>query len=246
MAKPPGIPLKRYRKQFSHSYSRGVFATLEMLRHKREHVAQVLARTDADDNAGVRKIHEICTRNDIPFETSDKLVRRLAPKESHLVVGVFDKYETPLATRENHVVLVNPADMGNLGTIMRSMAGFDVVNLAIIRPAVDYFDPRVVRASMGAIFQMSVRYFESFEAYRELFQHQVYTFVTHEGQRIEEMRFQSPYALVFGNEGEGLSAKYLRAGTPVSIRHSERVNSLNISVAVGIALYEARKGRFLD
>ena len=52
----------------------------------------------------------------------------------------------------NHVVLVNPGDMGNMGTIIRTMLGFNYSNLAIIKPGVDVFDPRVIRASMGALF----------------------------------------------------------------------------------------------
>lgn len=50
----------------------------------------------------------------------------------------------------NHVVLVNPSNAGNLGTIIRSCIGFGVEDIAIILPAVDLFDPKTIRASMGA------------------------------------------------------------------------------------------------
>jgi TrmH family RNA methyltransferase len=198
-----------------------------------------LLRTDTELNEGVQKIRDLCALHQVGISTSDKLVHRLAPKESHLSVGVFRKYETPLDAKENHVVLVNPNDMGNLGTIMRSMIGFGVSHLALIRPAADYFDPKVVRASMGALFQMSVECFDSFEAYRARFDHQLYAFVTGAGEALNQMRFESPYALVFGNEGEGLPESIAAQGTAVRIPQSPRVDSLNLAVAVGIVLYSA-------
>lgn len=57
----------------------------------------------------------------------------------------------------NHVVLVNPGILGNMGTIIRTMLGFNYTNLAIIRPG-DVFDPRVVRASMGALFNINFEF----------------------------------------------------------------------------------------
>ena len=49
--------------------------------------------------------------------------------------------------------------MGNLGTIMRTMVGFGMEDLAIIRPGVDAYDPKVIRASMGSIFHLRFAYF---------------------------------------------------------------------------------------
>ena len=51
-------------------------------------------------------------------------------------------------------------------------------------------------------------------------------------------RFSKPYALVFGNEGAGLPQEYRETGTSITIPHSSRIDSLNLPVAVSIALYE--------
>ena len=56
--------------------------------------------------------------------------------------------------------------MGNLGTILRSCLGFGMKDIAIIKPGVDIFDPKVVRASMGSIFSLNISYFNSFEDYK--------------------------------------------------------------------------------
>jgi tRNA G18 (ribose-2'-O)-methylase SpoU len=49
-------------------------------------------------------------------------------------------------------------------------------------------------------------------------------------------------SLIFGNESRGLPVKFNRIGQRITIKHSEEIDSLNISVAAGIALYEATKG----
>ena len=90
---------------------------------------------------------------------NDRCIEKIRDKDNCIVVGVFRKYDCSLDYQKNHVVLVNPGDMGNLGTIIRSCVGFGITNLAVIEPAVDIFHPKVVRASMGAIFKMKFEYF---------------------------------------------------------------------------------------
>ena len=55
--------------------------------------------------------------------------------------------------------------MGNLGTIIRSSLGFGIKNIALIGNNIDYLDPKVIRASMGAIFKMNIVRFETLEDY---------------------------------------------------------------------------------
>src|SRR5947209_6103893 len=194
------MQLKPYKKDFEHSYSFGVFPTLELLDHRAKQVATVLASSKGSKNEGVLKIAEICERKRLPFEVNDRLVERLSPKENVYAIGVFEKYAEQLNKGKDHVVLVNPADMGNLGTIIRTMLGFGVLDLALVRPAADIFDPRVIRASMGAIFRVSFEYFESFNDYREAFAPNLYPFMTNGKETLGNLAFTRPYALVFGNE----------------------------------------------
>jgi len=238
------MQLKPYKKDFDHSYSFGVFPTLELLEHRAGQVSGVVVSSKGSKNRGVLKIVEMCERARIPVETNDKLVERLSPKENAYAIGVFEKYAARLTKGRNHVALVNPADMGNLGTIIRTMLGFGVLDVALVKPAVDIFDPRVIRASMGAIFGVSFEYFESFSDYREAFSPNVYAFMTDGKEALGKLEFARPYALVFGNESAGLADEYRQVGTGVSIRHSRDIDSLNLPVAVAIALYEATKSDF--
>ncbi len=230
--------LTRYRRESHLSYAEGVFATLELLAARPGHVERILLASRSEPNEGVAKIRALCSNREIPVEIDDRTIERLAPRASHLALGVFQKYETSLDPTADHVVLVAPADMGNLGTIVRTMVGFGFECLALVRPAADAFDPKTVRASMGALFRLSFEYINSFEAYMERFPRPVYPFMTDGRVPIDRVRFDSPCALVFGNESSGLPASFHELGLSVAIPQTQGVDSLSLPTAVAVALYE--------
>jgi TrmH family RNA methyltransferase len=235
------IRLKRYRKDFTHSYANGVFSTIELLDAHPEHVIKVIISQAGEENEGISKVRKLCKGHGIPVEVNDKTIERISLKGKHLSIGVFGKYRSSLESGKDHLLLVNPSDMGNIGTIARTMAGFGIVNLALIRPAADFFDPRVIRASMGAIFHLNIEYFDSLSDYRKAFGNNLYLFKTGDSSEIREIKFIKPYTLVFGNESSGLPEDMEVEGTTVSIPQSGKIDSLNLSVAAGIALYESSK-----
>ena len=240
------IELKKYKKEYGHSYSFGVFPTLELLQARPEAVVKVLISPRGGKNEGVRKLEEICRRKRIETEVNERLIERISSKENHYAMGIFRKYTQELDASANHVVLVNPSDMGNLGTIGRTMLGFGFTDLALIKPAADIFDPRVVRASMGAIFKLRFRYFDTFNDYQEQHSRNLYTFMTGGSVALDEARFEQPYSLIFGNESSGLPTEYSELGTSVTIRHSGAIDSLSLPLAVGIALHAATRGSFTE
>ena len=233
------IRLKRYRRDFTYSYANGVFSTIELLDAHPEHIIKVIISSSGEGNSGIEKIRKLCKKNDIPLEVNDKAIDRISLVGKHLAIGVFSKYRSSIEPEENHLVLVNPSDMGNIGTIARTMLGFGMVNLALVRPAVDYFDPRAVRASMGAVFHLNIEYFDSLTDYHNAYNNSLYLFRTGASYSIREIKFQKPYALVFGNESSGLPDDLEVEGQAVTIPQSREIDSLNLSVAAGIALYES-------
>jgi TrmH family RNA methyltransferase len=238
------MQLKKYTHDAPYSYTFGVFPTLELLRYQPKFVEQVLVHSAgerSERNEGVDKMRALCATARIPISRDDKLIERLSPKENTYAIGVFKKYRPALDSQANHVVLVNPGDMGNLGTTLRTLVGFGITNLALIKPAVDVFDPRAIRASMGALFQVNFAYYESFNDYHMTFKHNAYPFMTDGAVSIREADFHQPFALVFGNESSGLTPGYHAVGTSVTIPHRPAIDSLNLSVAIGIAVYQATK-----
>jgi TrmH family RNA methyltransferase len=234
------VRVRAYKKGSDYSYALGVFPTLELLEARPYSVRQVILSSASSRNEGAAKIRSICKNLGVDVSVNDTKVESLAKKGNCLAVGVFSKYEMKLRDSAHHVVLVNPGDMGNLGTISRTMAAFGVHDLAIISPGVDVFDPKVIRSSMGALFHLEVEYFDSFETYGSHHQRHMLPFMLQGSHNIRELKIHenAPYSLIFGNESGGLPDEYLNMGTPVVIPHSAKVDSLNLAVAVGIALYE--------
>lgn len=231
------MKVKSYKKDASYSYAIGVFATIELLVHKPEGVTQVFLHSKGDKNEGVGKIKSLCTKHHIELSYDNTLVETLSKSENTYAIGVFTKYESRVETGENHLVLVNPSDMGNVGTIIRTMAGFDMKNLVIISPGVDVFDPKVIRASQGALFQVNVSSFNSFGEYAKAFKNNPYPFMLDGKESLEKVQFKAPYALIFGNEGAGLDDWFTDMGTSVKIPQSDTIDSLNLAISVGITLY---------
>lgn len=237
------IQLKPYKKDFEYAYSIGVFPTLELLKYKKEEVLMVLLGSAGKENEGVKKIIDLCNEYNIQIQINDKAINRISKKENSYAVGVFKKYEQRLDEQKNHVVLVNPSDMGNLGTIIRTILGFGIKDLAIIRPGVDIFDSKAIRASMGAMFRLSCQYFEDFDSYNATYNRDIYTFMLNAKKSLHEIQIEAnrPFSLVFGNEGSGLGDEFKDIGTSIIISHSNEIDSLNLSIAVGIAVYEFTK-----
>lgn len=231
------IQIKSYKRDASYSYTLGAFPTYELILSKPQVVYKVLMHsgyTDADS------LRTLCTRYNIPLEVNDKLIGRLSDKDNCYVAGIFEKYSCELAKDRPHIVLVNPSNMGNLGTILRTIVGFGIYDLAIILPGADIFNPKSVRASMGALFKLNFQLFKSYDEYRKLYhKHDVFTFMLNEEHTMSIKDCPKPklFSLVFGNEATGLDDSFLNVGTSIMIPQTPDVDSLNLTIAVGIGAY---------
>lgn len=241
-----GFFVKSYQKESDYSYTLGVFPTIELLKNKVAYVEKVILHSLAYKNSGIPVIETLCEENNIPIEISDKTINKLSKKGNCYAIGVFKKY--PMHLQEtNHVLLVNPSDMGNMGTIIRTMQGFGYQDLGIIRPGVDVFDPKVIRASMGAIFNMNIEYFDHFEEYRKRYPHVMYPLMLKGATNIHQITpTKEHHTLIFGNESSGLPDGYLDYGQSIFIPHSSKIDSLNLSMALGITLSYFSKDQFKD
>lgn len=236
------LKLAKYDKDNAYSYAFGIFPTFELVKNCFDKVIKVILSTKLKMSPDVNKLLEICNEKNIKIEYNDKLINRLVSKENCFVVGVFEKYDSKFISNKNNIVLVNPSDMGNMGTIMRTMLGFNVENLIIIKPAVDYFNPKVIRASMGAIFSLKIKEFDSISEYLNYSKNKKYFFMLKGKNILGKFDIDNKkYDLIFGNEASGLPDNLLDYDESVVIEHSKKIDSLNLPISVGIALYEFNK-----
>lgn len=237
--------MKRYKREDEVSYALGITLTFELLKFSPKYARKVYVHSQMQRGEAFDKLETLCKELKVPMEFSDKPFNILSQKENCFIIGEFEKFERPVNKGENHIVLHNPSNAGNMGTIMRSAAGFGITNLVIITPAVDHFDPKTVRASMGAIFRLNISVFSSFEEYEKNFgERSMYPFMLKAKKKLSELKVEKPFSLIFGNEATGLPDAFLNVGTSVIISHSDRIDSLNLPIAASIALYEATKADF--
>ena len=234
--------IKKYIKKLSYSYAMGTFPTIDLLKYKPGKVLKVLINSKAWGSDGVNEVISLCNEKGIKYEVMDSAIAKIAVKENTYTVGIFEKYETALDPEKNHVVLDNPSNMGNIGTIIRTMNGFGINDLALIKPAADIFNPTIVRSAMGSLFQTRFMYFDSFEKYCEMYkEHNKYMLMLKGAKEIEKVQFKKPYSLVMGNESSGLPDEYANFGETVCIPHLKTIDSLNLSIATAIAIYVSSK-----
>ena len=234
--------IKKYQKKFEYSYAFGAYPVLDLLKNHSDKIYTIFLKKEGIGSEGIEEVQRICKEKNIYVEINDRLIEKISIKENTYVVAVFKKYESKLLENQNHIVLVNPSNMGNLGTIIRTMLGFNVKDLAIIKPGVDIFDPLVIRSTMGALFNIRFEYFETIQDYMSRFPNQnLYTFMLKGSKNIKDVQFVKPFSIIQGNESTGLDDKYLNIGESVYIPHSKDIDSLNLSVATAISIWEASK-----
>ena len=235
------IKLEKYNKDRDYSYTFGAFPTFELINKKRDAVVCVLLHSKLKVTEDIQKLLNTCKKDNIEVVYNDKVINKIVDKENCFVVGVFKKFDCE-KQKGKHLVLVNPSDMGNMGTIMRTTLGFGIKNLCIVKPCVDIFNPKVVRASMGAIFSLNVVAFDSVEEYLKSNNNKKYFFMLN-GKKVlgSFSKTDKDYDLVFGNEASGLPNELLNYDESVVIEHSKDIDSLNLPISVGVALYEFTK-----
>jgi len=232
--------LEPYSKKLSYSYALGVFPSLMLLEAHPEAAVRLLLHPSSGDNEGVTKLRQRCAELGVREEQAERVLRRESKKDNCFAGLVFEKFESTLAPDCCHAVLCQISDSGNVGTALRSLLGFGIHDVALIRPCVDVFDPHVLRASMGAFYKMRVHTFDTFEDYRALYpERALYPFMLDGAKTLNEVAASAkpPFSLVFGNEASGLPARFAQMGQSVFIPQSDEIDSLNLAVAVSVGSY---------
>ena len=232
----------KYEKTGDISYSLGAFPTVELIKRRPQDIERIALSSDLRMTDELERI--LAPVRGVTA-VDDKAIARVAKKGNVYMAGAFRKRFAEFGAC-SHVALVHPSDEGNLGTIMRTMLGFGIKNLAVIgEGSADAYNPKTVRASMGAIFSLDICVYPDWQAYAAAHKERRLMFML-DGRSVTlgSVRAEEPYALVFGNEGAGLPPELAEEGTPVIIRHSRDIDSLNLPQAVAIGLYETTKHIF--
>ena len=235
------IKVTSYKSDNIYTYGLGATVAMEYLLKKREVVRAVILHPGFRSEETIAKIRTICG-SDIPVSTEEKPFNILSKKDNCFVIVVIEKQKVKIRDG-NHMVLVNPSNCGNLGTIVRSCLGFGVTDIAIVgKTSADPCDPRTIRASMGACASVNIEVFDEFSEYQKRYpENNLYPFMLDGSTKLQETTINKPFSLIMGNEATGLDPAFKIIGRPIRIEHSSNIDSLNITIAASIGLYEATK-----
>lgn len=157
------------------------------------------------------------------------------------VMAVVKKrtYTTDLG--ERILILDKIQDPGNLGTIIRSAVAFNIDTIICSTDTVDLYNPKVVRSSQGMMFHIPILTKNIEQIIKDLKSKDykiVGTKVTN-GHDVRTSSIYSHFALVIGNEGQGMSKNIEELCDEfLYIKMNGNCESLNASVAASILMYE--------
>ena len=141
------------------------------------------------------------------------------------------------------IALERLQDPGNLGTIIRTAAATRVDGIWLGNDSVDYYSPKVLRASAGQWFQVPVAVNQNLSALvRQQQGVQIIATTSHATKTYWDIDFTRPSLILLGNEGAGLSTELIdTADLQIKIPLANRVESLNVAIASALLLYEAQR-----
>lgn len=132
-------------------------------------------------------------------------------------------------------------DPGNLGTIIRSSVAFNVDSIVMSLNTVDLYNPKVIRSTQGMIFKINLIKDDLGQVIEKLKSKNIpiYTTNVNGGENIKNINSTDSYGLIMGNEGNGVKDEISAlADRKIYIPMNNKVESLNVSVAASILLYE--------
>lgn len=162
------------------------------------------------------------------------------------IIGLYKEKNNPLknfAVKENTsvIILEGIEKPGNLGAILRSCEAFGIDALIITNSKTDFYNPNVIRSSVGCLFGMNVFSTENEELLEFLNENEFQIFTTlmsQSAKNIYEKDFSKKSALIFGTEHSGLSDFWKDKGENILVPMTGTIDSLNLSNAVAISCYE--------
>lgn len=143
------------------------------------------------------------------------------------------------------VILENVQDPGNIGTILRSAVAFHADTIVLTEGCADVYGPKVARASQGMLFSISIMKDSLMDIVPQIREKQIPIYATkvNGGKEIKDIEKNKNFAIIMGNEGNGVSREALEASDAyLYIAMNPLCESLNVGVATSIILYEWDKG----
>ncbi len=187
------------------------------------------------------------------IEISKEVFQKLAHRDTtEGVIAVVKTKKHTLdhlkLTSKNPLILVAeaPEKPGNIGAILRTADAAKVDAVIIANPKSDLYNPNIIRSSVGCVFTTEIAMASSEEAiaFLKRYNFNIYSAILQESKPYHTQDYTLPTAVVVGTEATGLTQEWRDAATQnISIPMQGVIDSMNVSVAAGILIFEAKRQR---
>jgi len=194
----------------------------------------------------VKKIHQKAVIEPVAEVALKAMSQAVTPQ------GVLAVIQIPMqkeSTDQGLVIALDRIqDPGNLGTILRTAEAAGVDQVILSKGTVDLYNPKVVQATMGAIFRLPIRKNVDLASFLKVLRetgYQVYAAYLEADDMYYGENYKGKSCFLMGNEGEGLTEELLEETIRIQIPMKRGTESLNVAMATGILVYEALRQRNL-
>lgn len=188
------------------------------------------------------------------IELSENVYRKIAYRESSegmiaLVASKDHSLQSLVFKRKNPLLLVAeaPEKPGNIGALLRTADAANIDAVLIVNPKTDLYNPNVIRSSVGCLFTNALATGSSLEISSYLNKKNITTFAAalhKDSVPYHREDYTSACALIVGTESTGLSDFWLEnAAQKIIIPMRGKIDSMNVSVAASILIFEALRQR---
>ena len=177
------------------------------------------------------------------IEVTKEVLKKISTLSSPpKMIGLCEK-KIEITIGKRILVVDEIQDPGNLGTIIRSAVAFNIDTIVIGDNTVDVYSPKVIRSTQGMLFHVPIVFYSIDKLITILKKLKIPVLATNVkyGEEVKNLTRdeKQAFALIVGNEGNGVNPKYLELSDKfIYIPMNDVVESLNVAIATSIILYE--------
>nr|WP_299556574.1 RNA methyltransferase [Seonamhaeicola sp.] len=177
----------------------------------------------------------------LAYRDTTEGVLAVAKSKNHTITDLVFDTDNPLI-----LVAEAPEKPGNIGAILRTADAANVDAVIIANPKTDLYNPNIIRSSVGCVFTNQIATGSTSEiiAFLKSENINIYCAALQASTEYITQDYTKPSAIVVGTEATGLSDEWLENATQnIIIPMQGEIDSMNVSVAAGILIFEAKRQR---
>lgn len=177
----------------------------------------------------------------IAYRTSTEGVIAISRWKNNDISNLKIHTSTPLV-----LIAEAPEKPGNIGALLRTADAAGVDAVIIANPKTDLYNPNIIRSSVGCVFttNLAMGNTDDIIFYLNKNHISIYSAILQEAVTYTTPDYRKASAIVLGTEHDGLSETWRKAATKnIKIPMHGQVDSMNVSVAAGILIFEAKRQR---